>query len=463
MIDEHRQSPSATPATQDSGGRDVSAMGSTAGALSGEIQDSVDPYDYAETIVRDLALHVGTRLRDFRDDLAAMHSAVVQLPETLRINAMGQSIQDLRERVAHLTGVVSLQTTRPAEEAERLGRGMNDLAQRVSGLEAWIAAAKRAGVQNGELPAIPLPDGGLVGMEQFDRVIDQMHESFVKLVSAVRELQLDLRDLRTDVRDRLDGAVALPAPALLTPAPSRPETPPSSPPAPSIDPAILERLSARVAEIDGRLRSMAATPVAAPVPAPSPGAAVSGDPAHLAALAFGAWHRLSQPTGSDALQSAIRDVLGQLGGSLPQIVRQPQVTKGSGLVAVASGRVRGVPAVALVATEDLCGHSWTFSPDGGEMAAVEPQGLVRTPCWRALLATAAMIEQARPDTAVVPVLVYGNGWMDRLPTAEEVRAHGQAVGAAKAAARLIAVAAPGVSLPGLLHPSETADALTAAL
>lgn len=424
MIDEHRQTKDALPAAQDAAGRDLPAMTALSGAaVSGEIQDTVDPFDYAETIVRDLALHVGTRLRDFRDDLAAMHATVVQLPETMRINAMGQSIQELRDRVAHLTGVVSLQATRPAEEAERLGRGMNDLAQRVAGLEAWIAAAKRAGVQNGELPAIPLPEGGLVGMEQFDRVIDQMHESFVKLVGAVRELQLDLRDLRSAVRDR--GASALP----------RPE------PAPA--------------------------PLPAPVSAPTPAAAGrfgddGDDPAGLASLAFGVWHRLSQPAGSEALQAAVDDVLRQLSDTLPGIVRQPRVTKGSGLVAVCSGRVRGVPAVALVATEDLCGHRWTLAQDGAEMAAEEPQGLVRTPCWRALLATAALLEQARPGTVVLPVLVYGNGWLDRTPTREEILSHGRSVVAERTAGRMIGVAAAGIELPGLLRPADVGRALAGA-
>lgn len=458
MIDEHRHSKDATPAKEgtpaahDAAGRDLAMSGSSAATVTGEIHDSVDPYDYAETIVRDLALHVGTRLRDFRDDLAAMHAAVVQLPETMRINAMGHSIQELRERVAHLTGVVSLQTTRPAEEAERLGRGMNDLAQRVAGLEAWIAAAKRAGVRDGELPAIPLPDGGLVGMEQFDRVIDQMHESFVKLVAAVREVQLDLRDLRTDVRDRVAAVAALPKPE------PRPE-----PQAPTIDPAALDRLTARVAELDGRLRDLAAAPPA-PVPVSAPVTlATPAGTADLAALAFGAWYRLSQPTGAEALQAAVAEMLGQLGTALPEVVRQPQVTKGSGLVAVAAGRMRGQPVVALLATEDLCGHSWTLSDGGTEMTAMDPPGLVRTPCWRALLATAVLIEQARPEAVVLPLLVYGNGWLDRAPGRDEMLAHGQAIGAGRAASRMIAVSAGGLSLHGLLHPGDIIGALVQAV
>lgn len=468
MIDENRQTKDAVPTMQDTPARDLTAMTGQPGmAVSGEVEDMVDPYDYAETIVRDLALHVGTRLRDFRDDLAAMHQAVVQLPETMRINAMGQSIQDLRDRVIHLTGLVSLQTTRPAEEAERLGRGMNELVQRVAGLEAWIAAAKRAGVQNGEFPAIPLPDGGLVGMEQFDRVIDQFHESLVKLVGAVRELQLDVRDVRSDLRG--DGR-AEPTPVA---QPAAPAPAPSWSP-PGVDPAQVDRLAERLGEVEARLRALAAAPpppppqpsqpiVASPPPAPAQAPAALAEHAQIAALAFGAWHRLSQPVGAEPLQAAVGEVLSQLSSLVPQMTRQPRVTKGSGLVAVGAGRIRGAHVSVLVAIEDLCGHSWMLSRDGADMTATEPQGLVRTPCWRALLATAAVLEQARPETTVVPILVYGNGWIDRVPTREDMVEHGRAIGALRAAGRVIAVSASGIGAPGLLLPSDVAGAVVGAI
>ncbi|MEA1677338.1 hypothetical protein [Nitrospirillum sp. BR 11163] len=179
MTDEHRDAPGpdgdAGPGSHSAAPSDAPATDAPIvdaevvtpavqeGAREGEIEESVDPFDYAESIVRDLALHVGSRLRDLRNDLTAMHSAVVSLPETMRINALGQSIQELRERVAHLTGVVSHHAGRPAEEAERLARGvgelkhtLDDVTQRVGVLENWLSHAKAVnGVRLPDLPPAP--------------------------------------------------------------------------------------------------------------------------------------------------------------------------------------------------------------------------------------------------------------------------------------------------------------------
>jgi hypothetical protein len=382
-------------------------------SIVAELQETVDPFDYAETIVRDLALHVGTRLKDFRADLAAMHSAVVQLPETMRINALGQSIQELRERVAHLTGVVSHQAGRPAEELERLGRTMTDVSQRLATVEAWIASSRRhpggpggpggpaAGTaQTGTAETIPpLPDGGLVGLRQFDRVIDHLHESIVRVAGAVREMQLDIRDVRADLRNRLEG-----------------------------------RGSATIA----------APAVAAVVPVPATTAAKGDD--GLAALVFATWHRLSQPTGAEGLAGTVQSVLDLLAPRLETLVRTPLVPKGSGIVGVGSGRGRAGPVAVLVATEDLCGHDWIMGGGGQEMTTHEPSpGIVRTPCWRALLQTVALVERTRPGTAVLPVIIYGNGTLDRAPGPEALRSLAGSLGCTSAAARLVTVASADLS------------------
>lgn len=394
--------------------------------LTGEVQETVDPFDYAETIVRDLALHVGTRLRDFRADLATMHNAVVQLPETMKINALGQSIQELRERLAHLTGVVSQQVTRYPEELDRVAKGMGELTNRVAGLESWIAVARQS-VAQGDTPNLPLPSGGFVGHDQFDKVIDQVHDSILRVVSAVRGMQLDIRDLRGALKEQ--GAAAEPAPA----------------PAPAADPA-LAALARRVEALEQ-----------APRPLPAPAA---GEAAALAGLVFGAWSRLSQPTGAEALAKAVEEVLAVLATRLDHVVRPPQVAKGSGLVAVATGTGRTGPVTVLVATEDLCGRTWLLGRGGAELRSDDQEAqAARTPCWRALLAAAALAEQARPGATVVPVLVYGNGGLDLLPSLREVTDYAQSVGAGAAAGRLVSVAVPGLELVGAIVPAEVGAAL----
>lgn len=404
--------------------RALSAAGPAA-PLTGEVQETVDPFDYAETIVRDLALHVGTRLRDFRADLATMHSAVVQLPETMKINALGQSIQELRERLAHLTGVVSQQVTRYPEELDRVAKGVGELTNRVAGLESWIAVARQS-VAQGDTPNLPLPSGGFVGHDQFDKVIDQVHDSILRVVSAVRGMQLDIRDLRGALKEQ--GGNADPAPALPAPDPG------------------LAALSRRVEALEQAAR---------PVPAPA-----AGEAAALAGLVFGAWSRLSQPSGAEALAVAVDEVLAVLATRLDHVVRPPQLAKGSGLVAVATGEGRSGPVAVLVATEDLCGRTWFLGRGGAEMRSDEPDGqAARTPCWRALLSAAALAAQARPGTTVVPVLVYGNGTLDLLPSLREVTDFAQSVGAGAAAGRLVSVAVPGLELVGAVAAGEVGTAL----
>lgn len=402
--------------------------------LNGDVQESVDPFDYAETIVRDLALHVGSRLRDFRSDLAAMHSAVVQLPETMKINALGQSIQELRERLAHLTGVVSQQVTRYPEELDRVAKVATELMNRVAGLESWIAAARQSMAQ-GDMPNLPIPTGGFIGHDQFNVVVGQVHDSILRVVGAVRDLQLDVRDIRTDIRTNpaANGSVA-PAPAVA---------------GPDHGPAL--------ADLARRLTAVESRPVLAAV-------APVGPPPDLAALVFGAWNRLAQPPGDEALRQSVESVLTVLAPRFDSIVRQPQVAKGSGLVAVANGKRGGTALVALLATEDLCGRAWALGAHGGEMRSEEEgdkPSAIRTPCWRALLAAVALVEQASPGARVLPILVYGHGSIDAVPSRDDMAAYGRRLGVGAAADRLVTIAAADQNHAGLGQPQDLAAALQA--
>ena len=82
----------------------------------------------------------------------------------------------------------------------------------------------------------------------------------------------------------------------------------------------------------------------------------------LASLVFGAWERLAQPQGADALRAAVDEAIAALESALPHIVRTPRVSRGSGLVAVCSGARGETPVVALVAAEDLQGQTWAVTP-----------------------------------------------------------------------------------------------------
>lgn len=453
------------PSSDTTDARKPVEAGTPGAALTGEVQDSVDPFDYAETIVRDLALHVGSRLRDFRSDLAAMHSAVVQLPETMKINALGQSIQELRERLAHLTGVVSQQVTRYPEELDRVSRSASELLNRVAGLESWIAAARQTMAQGGDTPNLPIPSGGFIGHDQFEAIIGQVHESILRVVGAVRDLQLDVRDIRSDIRK---------APAADMPASAEP----AAAPAPDHGPALAD-LSRRLAALENRpapasgqaladlerrlkvLEDRPATPApVAPVMAPAP-APVQAD---MAALVFGAWHRLSLPAGDKALTQTVEAVLSTLARTFDQTTRSPLVAKGSGIVAVATATRGGTPITALLATEDLCGRTWALGTDGAEMAAAadgDKPAAVRTPCWRALLAASALVEQQQPGSKVLPILVYGHGAIDKLPARDDMAAHAGRLGVAAAADRLLVVGAPDQSgHTGFAQPRDLITALT---
>ncbi|ACJ00716.1 hypothetical protein [Rhodospirillum centenum] len=482
------------PAVSDAAAGTAVAATDAGRPMDGEIHETVDPFDYAEAIVRDLALHVGTRLRDFRTDLMAMHNAIVQLPEQMRLPALGQSIQELRERVAHLAGVVSQQASRPPEEPERLVRAVNDLLQRVHGLEGWVAAAARRAAAGGEeeedvVPLLPSAGtgGGLVSLDQFDRAVDQLHQSILRVVGAVRDMQLDIRDLRNGA---VAPAVGAAGPAVMTQAPA-------------IDAAALERrleslgsrLDAQATRLQGlveRLDSQEDTvaalaeqvtapppppppplplppvvvPVAAPARAPvaalEPVTEPTFSPSDVATLIFAAWPRLSQPQGAEALTRTVEETLAHLATRLDDSVRTPQVAKGSGLVALCTGeRPRGL-VVALLAVEDLCAQGWELSADGGRLNSTEhPSSPPRYPVWRSLLNAAAMVEQTRPGSIAVPVVIYGNGWLDRVPGEDEVAAYGEYVGAPEAAARLVTVGAGDLHLPGLGTPSDAGAAIAA--
>lgn len=448
--------------------------------LVGQVQESVDPFDYAETIVRDLALHVGSRLRDFRSDLAAMHSAVVQLPETMKINALGGSIQELRERLAHLTGVVSQQVTRYPEELDRVAKTAGDLMNRVAGLESWIAAARQSMAQ-GDTPNLPMPTGGFVGQDQMNIIIGQVHESLMRVVGAVRDLQLDVRDIRTDMRS-LSGA----APAAAAPVTVQAEVDaegPTAEPTPDLGP-VLAALDRRLTALEGRPAptAAAADPAPAladlsrrlaalenrPIPAAAAApAATTAASAHalddVAALVFGSWSRLAQPAGDAALSQTVEAVLSTLSRRFDQTVRTPVVAKGSGIIAVATHAKGATPIVALLATEDLCGRSWTLGAGAAEMRAAadgDKPAAIRTPCWRALLAAAALVEQQQAGTRVLPILVYGHGSIDALPSRDDMAAYGQRLGVSATADRLLVIGAADQSHSGLAQPRDLLAALS---
>ena len=422
------------------------------GGLGDNVAEGVDPYEYAETIVRDLAAQLGARIRDFRADLAALHTAMAALPETLKLGALSQSVLELRDQLFRLSGTVAQQGQRPAEELQRVGGQMERLAERVGQVEAYLARKVQEGGAGGTAAAdqAPPPGGLLVLKADFDRVIGQYHESMMRVVGAVREVQLDIRDAREEFRTTLSS---LPAGAPTDGAGAAPrivEAPAKR--------AEIQRLADRLTEIEDRLRRPAE---------PSRGGAAepsAESPTALASLLFGAWDRLAQPLGADALKSAVDEVLNALEATLPHIVRTPRLTRGSGLVAVCSGARGETPVVALVAAEDLQGQTWAVTPGANEMSCLDNfQQKSAQPTWRALLAAAALVEQTRPGVLVVPVLVCGNGGLSEAPRREDVIAHGQSVGAAGAASRLLTVEASDLSVPGMLRPAEVGPALAALL
>ena len=100
--------------------------------------DSVDPYEYAEAIVRDLAAQLGARLRDVRSDVAALQSALAGLPETLKLQAIGQAGEQVQAQVAALSGTVTKQGQAAVTEAQ-LSQQLGQLAERIGSVEAYLA------------------------------------------------------------------------------------------------------------------------------------------------------------------------------------------------------------------------------------------------------------------------------------------------------------------------------------
>ncbi|TWB41819.1 hypothetical protein [Nitrospirillum pindoramense] len=456
MTDEHRDAPGpdgdagsaapgAVPATPAAPSPDieVSSPPVPAAVREGEIDDGVDPFDYAESIVRDLALHVGGRLRDLRNDLTAMHSAVVSLPETMRINALGQSIQELRERVAHLTGVVSHHAGRPAEEAERLARGvgelsntLQDVTQRVGVLENWLSHAKAVnGVRLPDLPPGPLP-------EQLNNLVDHLHESLLRVVNAVRATQLDVRDLRDQVRG---GVPALPPPAAEGKvAEGRATDAKATVP----DTGAVQALAGRLDAVEEKLRR---------APASAPADRADGGTAGLASLVFGAWPSLMRPTGAEALAQAVASVLDSVGHILGGTVQLPQTPQDGGLVAVATGRHRGMPLAILVGVEDLVGRHWVLGEEGDTLS---DSGFPRVSTLRGLMNAAALVEKSRPGTLAVSILIYGNGVISQAPTRDALSTLAQAAGIPGAAGRTLLVAAGDLTAAGLLPVHEVGGAVS---
>jgi len=174
-----------------------------------------------------------------------------------------------------------------------------------------------------------------------------------------------------------------------------------------------------------------AEPKAAPSAAP-----VNRDGAtDLASLLFGAWDRLSQPRATDPLRTTLNEVIARFAPQLGQIVRLPECPGGSGLSAVGIGHAGSTELVALFAVEDLGGETWTLNSGSTEMVALG-SGATRAPAWRTLLLMAALVESTRPNAAVKPVLVYGNGRLSALPGKDEIAEFGRSIGAAAAAERL---------------------------
>jgi hypothetical protein len=394
-------------------------------AASESSQETIDPFDYAETIVRDLSLHVGSRLRDFRSDLAAMHSAVVQLPETMKINALGQSIQDLRERLAHLTGVVSQQVARYPEELERVSKMTADLLNRVAGLESWIASIRHSMAQ-GEAPTLPLPTGGFVGQDQFAAALSQAHENLMRVVGAVRDMQLDLRDLRSDWR-QANGQVSPPPAAPPAPVPAVAPVPGPHTEATGLSAADLEPLHTRLEVLHQRLKTLEGK-----VAAPAPGS--GGD---IASLVLAAWPRLVAPSGSETLRQATEAALQKLTARMDRVVRMEPTPKGPGLIAIGLRQRSGRYDTVLAAAEDLCGRSWSLAANGLDMTALDGERpATRVSCWHPLLAAAALLRQSEPKARVLPLLIYGNGQIDRLPPRSVLLEYGQRLGVGDAAAKL---------------------------
>lgn len=443
MTDEHRDSQDAAPQTEAASGTfvapgvapsgvtpsggapsSVTPSGSSAPPVVADVSaplasegEGIDPFDYAETIVRDLAQHVGGRLRDLRQDLVSLHGAVVGLPESMRFGPLVASVQELRERVAHLTGVVTHQGARPAEEIERIGRGvgeltrsLGDLHHRLATVEQWLSAARASGGVN--LP--DLPPGPSI--DALDKLAHDMHESLLRVVNAVRQAQLDLRDLRDEVRT-------------------------GQPVGSGGD------LAARVKALEEKLRQ------------PTAATALSDATAGLAGLLFGAWPRLAQTGGADPLSKAVTEVLGGFVHVLGATVQLPAVPQNSGLVAVASGRHRGTPMILLVAVEDLKGQRWTVDATTGDLLPGGDQP-PRQSAWRALIAAAALAERAQPGTVAVPVLIYGNGLISQAPSRQVLLAHGTEMKAPGPARRLTLVSAADLSMAGLVPADEAAANLT---
>ncbi|MEA1677336.1 hypothetical protein [Nitrospirillum sp. BR 11163] len=164
-----------------------------------------------------------------------------------------------------------------------------------------------------------------------------------------------------------------------------------------------------------------------------------------------------RPTGAEALAQAVASVLDSVKHILGGSVQLPRTPQDGGLVAVATGRHRGMPLAILVGVEDLVGRHWVLGEEGDTLS---DSGFPRVSTLRGLMNAAALVEKNRPGTLAVSILIYGNGVISQAPTREALATLALAAGIPGAAGRTLLVAAGDLTAAGLLPVSEVGDAVS---